>query len=95
MEIEKNGKGIMLSQPQYDSNPLNKFNMDDYKESKSLFLSVIKIHEFGNSPMVDITLYRQLVGSLLYLTHTRCDLSYAMSAIERHMHQSHEINWRD
>ena len=79
LEIEKNGKGIMLGQPQYASDLPKKFNMAECKASKSPFLSGIKLHEFGNSPMVDITLYRKLVGSLLYLTHTRPDLSYAMS----------------
>ena len=73
---------------------MKKFNMAECKESKSPFISGIKMHEFGNSPMVDITLYRQLVGSLLYLTHTRPDLSYGVSAVEIHMHQPHEIHWR-
>ena len=91
-EIEKNGRGIMLSQPQYDSYLLKKFNMAECKASNSPFLSGIKLHEFGNSPMVDITLYRQLVGSLLYLTHTRIDLYYAVSAVARHMHQPHELH---
>ena len=89
LEIEQNGKGIMLSQPQYDSDLLKKFNMAEFKASKSPFLSGIKLHEFGNSPMVDITLCRQLVGSLLYLNHTRPDLSYALNYVERHMHQPH------
>ena len=95
LEIGQNGKVIMLSQPQYDSYLLKKFNMAECKESKYPFLSCIKLHEFGNSSMVDITLYRQLVGSLLYLTHTRPDLYYAVSAIERHMHQPYEIHWKD
>ena len=86
LEIEQNGKGIMLSQKQYASILLNKFNMAECKAAKSPFLSSIKMHEFGNSPMVDITLYRKLVGSLLYLTHTRLDLYYAVSVVEIHMH---------
>ena len=73
---------------------MNKFNMAEYKASKSLFLSGIKMHEFGNSPMVDITLYRQLVGSLLYLTHTRPNFSYAVNVVARHMNQPHELHWK-
>ena len=68
--------------------------MAECKAAKSPFLSGIKMHEFGNSPLVDITLYRQLVGNLLYLTHTRPDLYYAVSAIERHMNQPHDLRWR-
>ena len=94
LEIEQSERGIKLSQPQYASDLLNKFNMDECKETKSPFLSGIKMHEFGNSPMVDIRLYRKLVGSLLYLTHTIPDLSYDTSAVEIHMHQTHELHWK-
>ena len=86
LEIEKNGKGIMISQTYYDSDLINKFNMSECKASKYPFLSGIKMHEFDNSPMVDITLYRKVVGSLLYLTHTRPDLSYVVSVLAIHMH---------
>ena len=67
--------------------------MAECNETKFPFLSSINLHEFVNSPMVDITLYRKLVGSLLYLTHTRPDLSYVVSTVERHMHQTHNIHW--
>ena len=59
--------------------------MAECKESKSPFLSGIKMHEFGNSPLVDITLYKKLVGSLLYLTHTRPSLYYDVSVVEINM----------
>ena len=75
-----------MLQPQYASNLLKKFNMAECKEAKSPFLSGIKMHEFGNPPLVDITLYRQLGGNLLYLTHTRSDFSYAVSVVARNMH---------
>ena len=94
LELEKNERGIKMSQPKYASDLINNFNMSECKAYKSPLLSSIKMHEFGNSPLVDITLYRQLVGNLLYLTHTRPNLSYAVSAVARHMHQPHELHWR-
>ena len=92
LEIEKYERGIMLSQNKYGSGLLNKFSMVDCKASKCHFLSSIKLGEFGNSPLVDCTLYMQLVGSLMYLTHTRPDLYYVVSVVERYMHQKHEIH---
>ena len=68
--------------------------MADCKEAKFPFISGIKLGEFGDSPLVDYTLQWQLVGSLLYLTHTRPDLSYAVSVIASYMHQKHEIHWK-
>ena len=45
--------------------------------------------------MVNNTLYRQLIGCLLYLTHTRTDISYAVSVYLIYMDQPHEIHWRE
>jgi hypothetical protein len=44
--------------------------------------------------VVDNTLYQTLVGSLLYLTHTWSDLSYAVGAVSRYMKESHELHWK-
>ena len=95
LEIEQIERGIKLSQPHYASDLIKKFSMAECKESNSPFLSGIKMHEFGNSPLVDVTLYRKLVGSLLYLTHTRPDLSYVVSVLDRNIHQPHGIHWRE
>ena len=35
------------------------------------------------------------MGSLLYLTHTRPYLYHAVSVVERNMHHSNELQWRD
>ena len=69
--------------------------MAECKAAKSPFLSGIKMHEFGNSPLVDIRRYRKLVGILLSVNHTRPDLSYVVSDIEINMHHTHDIHWRE
>ena len=45
--------------------------------------------------MVDKTLYMQLIGSLLYLTHLRLDISYAVSAVSRYMQEPHKLHWKE
>ena len=45
--------------------------------------------------MVDCTLCKKLVGSLLYLTHTIHDLYYIVSVVARYMHQPHELHWKE
>ena len=68
--------------------------MKGRKPSKTPFLSGVKLEEAGSSPMVNNTLYRQLISCLLYLTHTQPDISYAVSVASRYMDQPHDIHWR-
>ena len=70
LEIAQSQHGIKVHRSKYDSYFLIKFNMKYCKPSKTQFLSGVKLEEADSSPMVDNTLYRQLIGCLLYLTHT-------------------------
>ena len=45
--------------------------------------------------MVDNTLYRHLIGSIMYLTHLRLDISYAVSVAARYMQEPHELHWKE
>jgi len=42
---------------------------------------------------VDHTNYRQLIGSLIYLTNTHPDLSYAVSILSRFMQEPRDSHW--
>ena len=59
--------------------------MDEFKATKFPFLSGIKLGEFGESPLVDNSLYIKIVGSLLNLTNSWPDLSYDVGVVERYM----------
>ena len=39
--------------------------------------------------------YRQLIGILLYLTHSRPDISYDVSVATRYMQEPHELHWKE
>ena len=68
--------------------------MEDYKPAPSPFQFGVKPSVTCTTPEVDATLYRQLVGKLLYLTHTHPDLSFVVSLVARFMHQPHESHWK-
>ena len=68
--------------------------MEDCKETPFPFLYRIGLEEGGSTPFINNTLYRQLIGSLLYLTHLRPHISYAMSVATRYMQEPHELHWK-
>ena len=70
LKIAQYQHGIKLHQSKYALDFPNKFNMKYCKPSKTPFLSGVKLEEAGSSPMVNNTLYRQLIGCFLYITHT-------------------------
>ena len=68
--------------------------MTDCKEPHFPFLSGVSLEEGNSTPQVDSTLYHQFIGSLLYLTHSRPDICYAVNFVSRYMQQPHELHWR-
>ena len=85
LEIEQNSDGIMVTQSKYISEILVKFNMDDCRHAPFPFLSGISLEEGKHTPPMHCTIYRQLIGSLLYLTHYRPDICYVMNVVSRYM----------
>ena len=61
--------------------------MMDYKSMATPMVSNMKkLHETASgSDLVDLTMYRQFIGSLMYLIHTRMDICMTMSALSQFM----------
>eukprot|EP00253_Pinus_taeda_P008388 PITA_08388 len=93
LEISQDATGIKLSQAKYARDLLERFRMIDCKPTPTPFLSGVRLEDGGDTPLVYNTLYRQLVGSLLYLAHSRPDLSYVVGAVSRYMQEPHELHW--
>jgi hypothetical protein len=53
-----------------------------------------KLSKKDEGPTVDPTLYKSLVGSLLYLTTTRLDIMYATSLVSRFMESPKDSHWK-
>jgi hypothetical protein len=81
-----------MAQSKYASDLLVHFQMIECKPAASPFLSGVRFEDMGTTPLVDSTLYRQLVGSLLYLTHTQPDISFVVGFCSRYMQEPHELH---
>jgi hypothetical protein len=47
----------------------------------------------SDSDEIDPTMYKQLIGSLMYLVNTRPDICYAVSALSQFMSQPRQTHW--
>ena len=94
IEVYQSDIGIKVNYSKYASYLINRLKIKDFNTRKTSFLSVVKLEEANSTPLVNNTLYRKLVGYVLYLTHNRPDISYAVSVPSRHMDQPHEIHLR-
>ena len=54
----------------------------------------LKLYRHDDSNSVDVTLYHQLVGSLIYLTTTRPNIYFAVSMVSRFMAEPKELHWK-
>jgi hypothetical protein len=94
LEISHDASGIKSSMTKYAKDLLVRFNMTDCKLASTPFLSGVKLEDGGDTPLVDCTKQKKLVGSLLYLSHSRLDISYAVGAVSRYMQEPHELHWK-
>lgn len=60
---------------------LRKFRMENCNSVQNPIVSGCKLSRDENGVEVDETLYKQMVGCLMYLTATRPDLMYAVSLV--------------
>ena len=68
--------------------------MVDCKTTPTTFQLGVALTTSCTSPPVNPSLYRQLVGSLLYLTHTRPDIAFAVGLVSRFSQDPHESHWK-
>ena len=78
LQIRQNNLGIFISQSIYANILINKFGLESASSVRThMSLNVkLTINMLGKS--VDPTFYRSMIGSVLYLTTNKPDISYSM-----------------
>jgi hypothetical protein len=76
---------IFISQEKYAIKILKKFRMQDSKPTPTPIAIGLKLSKKYCSNNVNPTMYKRLVGSLIYLTTNRRDIMHIVSLISRFM----------
>jgi hypothetical protein len=87
LEVWQRQGEIFLAQGKYTVDVLKRFGMMDCKSmSTPMVTNLKKLHDSDTGlDLVDPTMYWQLIGSLMYMIHTRPDICYAVIAMSQFM----------
>ena len=72
---------IFLNKRKYIVEILKRFAMMDCKSMTTLMTTNLKLLNDDSSEIVDFTLYKEIIGSLMYLTNARLDICFAVNTL--------------
>ena len=78
LEVSSYADGYYLTQAKYTSDLISRASITDSKIVDTPNEYNCRLNSHDGESLSDATIYRQLVGSLIYLTVTRPDISYAV-----------------
>ena len=93
LDIWQHAQGIFVSQERYVQELLTAFNMVDAKPISSPMDVNQKILESHDSTAADSHLYWRLIGSLIWLLNTRCDINFPLGLLVGFMGSPLQTQW--
>ena len=90
MEVLQSSDGTFICQQKYISDILSRFKMQDCKPVSTPISAGVKLGKDEDSEKMDDSMYRSLIGSLLYLTAIRPDILFIVSFLSKFMHSSRD-----
>lgn len=86
MEVARNNIGISVSQRKYVIDLLKETGMIGCKPVDTPMDANLELGDLKDSIPVERGRYQRLVGKLIYLSHTRPDIAFAVSVVSQFMH---------
>ncbi|KAJ9561577.1 hypothetical protein OSB04_006737 [Centaurea solstitialis] len=90
LQIKQSEKGIFINQGKYVHEMLKKFDLTSYTPMKTPMAPPLSLDKDSKGKPVDVTLYRGMIGSLLYLTASRPDIMYSTCLCARYQAEPKE-----
>jgi hypothetical protein len=85
LEVWKSPEKIFLNQGKYAVEILKRFDMLECKAMNTPMETNLKLLVGTSSELVDATLYRQIIGSLMYLMNTKPDICFVVNTLSQYL----------
>ena len=85
LEVSSSANGYYLTQAKYTSDLLSRVNITNSKIVDTPIEYYCRLNSHDGKSLFDVTIYKQLVGSVIYLTVTRPNISYAVHVVSQFM----------
>ena len=83
LQVKQRKDEIFISQEKYAKNLVKRFGLESKKHASTPMSFSVKLSSYPAGVEVDPTLYRSIIGSLLYLTASRPDISFSVGICAR------------
>eukprot|EP00253_Pinus_taeda_P031242 PITA_31242 len=94
LEVWQGDGETFVSQGKYANEILQRFHMDSCKPMETPLATNWRKEDATLGEEVDATIYRQLVGSLMYLVNTQPNMCYAVNNMRQAMVRPTKLFWR-
>jgi hypothetical protein len=92
LEVWQSPQKIFLNQGKYAIEILNRFDMLECKSMNTPMETKLNILVDTSSELVDATLYRHIIRSLMYLTNTRPDICFVVNTLSQYLLEPRHVH---
>ena len=93
IEVLRSKKSIFISQRKYVLDLLAEIGLLEYKPVDTSMVQNHGLQIVEGAEATHHTRYQRLVGKLIYLSHTKPDIAYAVGVVIRFMHAPQAAHW--
>jgi len=91
--VARTGWDFLLGQGKYIVEILKRFGMMDCKPMPTPLVANMKLFSDTSLDLVDATIYRQMIGSLMFLTNTRPEICFSVNTLIQYMVKPRRVHW--